>query len=94
MRREFDIEKLLRWRLERAESEAPAPPSGLELLRRAQPWWEIAPERFAACIRRLADVQVSYGYAMSADQHGRGGHPVATVISNDHEDVESPVRLL
>jgi hypothetical protein len=41
MRREFDIEQLLRWRLERAESDAPLPPAGLHLLERARPWWEL-----------------------------------------------------
>ena len=94
MRKEFDIEQLLRWRLDRAESEAPTPPSALYLLRRARPWWEIAPERFAASVRRLAQVQVSYGYAMPELHHGHGGHPVPTVISHNDQDVESPARML
>lgn len=94
MKKELDIEQLLRWRLDRAESEAPSAPAALYLLRRARPWWEIAPERFAACVRRLAAVQVSYGYAMSEFHHGHGGHPVPTVISHDDQDVEAPARVL
>lgn len=94
MRREFDIEQLLRWRLERAESDAPPPPVGLELLRRARPWWELVPERFAASVRRLGAVQISYGYAMSELQRGHGGHPVPALIDHDGEELESPVRVL
>jgi hypothetical protein len=94
MRREFDIEQLLLWRLERAESDAPPPPKGLELLRRARPWWEVAPERFAASVRRLDAIQISYGYAMSELQHGHGGHPVPALINHDGEELESPVRVL
>jgi len=94
MRREFDIEQLLRWRLERAESDAPPPPMGLELLRRARPWWELAPERFAASVRRLGAIQISYGYAMRELQHGHGGHPVPALINHAGEELESPVRVL
>jgi|SRR5687767_11280821 hypothetical protein len=94
MRRQFDIEQLLRWRLERAEADAPFSPRALDLLRRARPWWEISPDRFAASVRRLGAIQISYGYAMSDQQHGRGGHPVPTLISSNDEDVESPARLL
>ena len=58
MRREFDIEQLLRWRLERAEADAPPPPTGLHLLERARPWWDLWPERFAALTRRLGAIQI------------------------------------
>jgi hypothetical protein len=94
MRKQFDIERLLQWRMDQAESEAPPPPSALYLLRRARPWWEVAPERFAACVRRLAAVQVSYGFAMSELHHGHGGHPVPTIISHDDQDLEAPARVL
>jgi len=83
MRKQFDIEQLLRWRLERAESDAPPPPGGLHLLRRAQPWWETAPERFAAYVRRLGAIEISYGYAMGELHHGHGGYPVPTIITGD-----------
>ena len=94
MRRQFDIEQLLRWRLERAESDAPPPPTGLHLLRGAQPWWEIAPQRFTACVRRLGAIEIAYGYAMSELQHGHGGHPVPTLISHDDQELEAPARVL
>jgi hypothetical protein len=94
MKRQFDIEQLLRWRLERAESEAPPPPTGLQLLRRANPWWEIAPQRFAACVRRLSAIEVAYGYAMAEGQREQGGHPVPTLISHDDQDQEAPARVL
>jgi hypothetical protein len=94
MRPEFDIEQLLRWRVERAESEAPLPPSGLHLLKRARPWWEIAPRKFAAHVQRLGAIQISYGYAMSQLHHGHSGHPVPTLISREDEELESPARVL
>jgi hypothetical protein len=94
MRREFDIEQLLRWRLERAESDAPLPPAGLRLLQRARPWWELWPERFAAQVRLLGAIQVSYGYAMAQLQHGHSGHPVPTLINHNDEQLESPARVL
>ena len=94
MRREFDIEQLLQWRVDRAESDAPLPPSGLQLLKRARPWWEIAPAKFAEHVRRLGAIQISYGYAMSQLHHGHSGHPVPTLISRDDEELESPARVL
>jgi hypothetical protein len=94
MRREFDIEQLLRWRLERAESEAPLPPDGLRLLEGVRPWWELWPERFAEQVRRLGAIQISYGYAMAQLQHGHSGHPVPALISRNDEELESPARVL
>ena len=94
MRREFDIEQLLQWRVDRAESDAPLPPSGVHLLKRARPWWEIAPAKFAEHVRRLGAIQISYGYAMSQLHHGHSGHPVPTLISRDDEELESPARVL
>ena len=94
MRREFDIEQLLQWRVDRAESDAPLPPSGLQLLKRARPWWEIAPAKFAEHVRRLGAIQISYGYAMSQLHHGHSGYPVPTLISRDDEELESPARVL
>lgn len=94
MKRELDIEQLLRWHLERAEAEAPMPPRASRLLELARPWWEIWPERFHAYARRLGAVQVSYGYAMSELQHGHSGHPVPTLITRDDEELEAPARVL
>lgn len=95
MKRGVDIQELLLWRSQRAEEEAPAPPSGARLLRLVQPWWEKWPDRFAASVRRLAAVQLSYGYAMAHPPHGHSGHPVPAVISRDDDgDQEAPVRIL
>src|SRR5215467_14385573 len=81
MKRAMDIEALLQWRSERAEAEAPQAPSGVSLLKLVSPWWEVWPDRFAASVRRLASIQLSYGYAMSHAPQGHSGHPVAALIS-------------
>jgi len=95
LKKSVDIQELLLWRSQRAEQEAPAPPSAARLLRLVQPWWEKLPDRFAASVRRLAAVQLSYGYAMAHPPHGHSGHPVPAVISRDDDgDVEAPVRIL
>jgi len=89
------IESLLAWRRQRAEAEAPPAPSGAHLLKLVQPWWEMWPDRFAASVRRLAAVQLSYGYAMAHPPHGHSGHPVAALISREHDgDQEAPARIL
>jgi len=94
VKREFDLERLLKWRLERAEAEAPVPPRAAHLVEQARPWWDRWPERFQAYVQRLGAIQISYGYAMSELKHGHGGHPVPTLISRDDQEVESPVRVL
>ena len=94
MKKSVAVEDLLRWRRERAEAEAPAAPSAMHLLKLAEPWWELWPERFAASVRRLSAIQLSYGYAMAHPPHGHTGHPVAALISSDDEDQESPARIL
>jgi len=89
------IESLLAWRRQRAEAEAPPAPSGAHLLKLVQPWWEMWPDRFAASVRRLAAVQLSYGYAMAHPPHGHSGHPVAALISREQDgDQEAPARIL
>ena len=95
MRKATNIEQLLQWRRERAESEAPPAPSGVHLLKRAQPGWELWPDRFAASVRRLTAIQLSFGYAMAHPPHGHSGHPVAALISREDDgDQEAPVRIL
>ena len=95
MKEAVGIGNLLQWRRQRAESEAPPAPSGAQLLKLAKPWWEMWPDRFAASVRRLAAVQLSYGYAMAHPPHGHSGHPVAALISRDDDgDQEAPVRIL
>jgi hypothetical protein len=94
VKKAIDIENLLRWRVERAEAEAPPGPSGAGLLKLVRPWWEAWPDRFAASVRHLASIQLSFGYAMSHPAQGHSGHPVAALISNGDQELESPARLL
>ena len=95
MKKVVGIESLLAWRRQRAEAEAPPAPSGAHLLKLVQPWWEMWPDRFAASVRRLAAVQLSYGYAMAHPPHGHSGHPVAALISREQDgDQEAPARIL
>jgi hypothetical protein len=94
MKRAMDIETLLQWRRERAEAEAPQAPSGVRLLKLLSPWWEVSPDRFASSVRRLASIQLSFGYAMSHVPQGHRGHPVAALISEGDEERESPARVL
>ena len=94
MKKALDIETLLQWRQQRAEVEAPRAPSGSQLLRLVQPWWEKWPDRFSASVRRLSAIQLSYGYAKSHPHQGHSGHPVATLISRDDNEQEAPARVL
>lgn len=94
MKNAMDIESLLHWRIQRAEAEAPRAPSGASLLKLVRPWWEVWPDRFAASVRRLASIQLSYGYAMAHPPHGHSGHPVAALISRDDDEQETPARVL
>ena len=94
MKREIDIEQLLRWRLERAEARAPIAPSAAHLLDIVRPWWEILPERFESYARRLAAIKVSYGYAMAELHHGHTGYPVPALIARGDEELDSPARVL
>jgi len=94
LKRSVEIRDLLQWRNQRAEQDAPTPPSGAQLLKLVQPWWEKWPDRFAASVRRLGAIQLSYGYAMSHPHQGHSGHPVATLIANDADEQEAPARVL
>jgi hypothetical protein len=92
MSREFSVEELLRWRLARAEADAPPAPRGGQLLERARPWWERWPERFQAYVERLGRIQVTYAYAATESFRGRTGYPVPTVIAD--ADIETAARVL
>jgi hypothetical protein len=94
MKREIDVDQLLRWRLERAEAGAPIAPSAARLLEIVRPWWESWPERFESHVRRLRAIRVSYGYAMSDLHHGHTGYPVPTLITRGDEELEAPARVL
>jgi hypothetical protein len=89
------IERLLRWRLARAEAEAPPAPRAARLLALARPWWETWPERFRSQVERLGRVPLAYGYAMAVSRRSpeRSGHPVPALIARV-EDVEAYARVL
>ena len=92
---EESIATVLRWRLARAEAEAPAPPSAAALIARARPWWELWPERLETCLERLRAMPVAYGYAKSDAPAGRAGPRVAALVVHDLEpEVETTARVL
>lgn len=92
MSHEFSVEELLRWRLARAEADAPPAPRAARLIELARPWWEIWPERFQAYVERLGRIQVAYAHAMAELARGRTGHPVPTLIAD--AEVETAARVL
>lgn len=92
MNHKFSVEELLRWRLARAEAEAPPAPRGARLLELARPWWERWPERFQAYVERLGRIQVAYAHAMAEPARGRTGHPVPTLIAG--AELETAARVL
>jgi len=94
MKREIDIEQLLRWRMERAEAGAPLAPRAAHLLDIARPWWETWPDRFQTLVERLSRIQIAYGHAMAEPSHARGGHPVATLIVHREMPLDTSARVL
>jgi hypothetical protein len=94
MKTEIPIEQLLRWRLERAEAEAPPAPRAARLLELARPWWETWPEKFQSLVEQLGRIQIAYGHAMAEPSRGRSGHPVPTLIVRGEEQSDSSVRVL
>jgi hypothetical protein len=94
MKSESVVEQLLRWRLARAEAEAPRAPSGAHLLKLARPWWETWPEWFELLVERVGRIETSYGYAMAEQSRHRSGHPVAVLIVRGGEALETFARVL
>ena len=86
------MEALLRWRLARAEAEAPPPPSARVLLELARPWWDVWPERLRARLDRLAQMPPAFGYAMTALERARAAHPVPTIVAGT-DDRETRARV-
>ena len=94
MKTEIPLEQLLRWRLERAEAEAPPAPRAAHLLELARPWWETWPEKFQPLVEQLGRIQIAYGHAMAEPSRGRSGHPVPALIVRGEEESDSSVRVL
>ena len=94
MKQDIPIELLLRWRVARAENEAPPAPRARRLLEEAQPWWDTWPERFHALIERVARMDVAYGHAMTDLGHARTGHPVTALVDHMGQELETFVQVL
>jgi hypothetical protein len=96
MKNKLPVEQLLRWRLARAEAEAPRAPSGAALLKLAQPWRETWPERFQLLLERVGRIQVAYGHAMAEPSPSRGTHPVPVpvLVVRAGEELETSARIL
>jgi len=94
MKNDIPVELLLRWRLARAESEAPPAPRAARLIAEARPWWETWPERFQSLVERLGRVQIAYGHAMTEPSNPRTGYPVTAVIDHDGQELETFVSVL
>ena len=94
MSAEFTIQDLLRWRLARAEADAPPAPRAKQLLDAARPWWDAWPERFQRYLERLQGIQVAYGHAMTEVAPGRSGHLVPTLVTGTDEEIETAARIV
>ena len=88
------IEELLRWRLAKAEAEAPPPLRAARLLELARPWWEIWPEQFRSLVEHLGQVQVAYGHAMAESRQSRTAHPLPTLIVRAGEEFQAFASVL
>lgn len=89
-----DVEQLLRWRLTRAENDAPPAPRAARLIELSRPWWERWPEQYRAVAGRLTLLQVGLGHAMDEPQASRSGFPVAALIVRVREELATSVRIL
>lgn len=94
MKSKIPTEMLLRWRLARAENEAPPAPRATRLLEQTRPWWETRPEQFQSLVGRLSRMQIAYGHAMTESNQPRTGYPVTTLVNHAGQDTETFVRVL
>ena len=94
MKSEINVEQLLRWRLAKAEAEAPPAPRAARLLELARPWWETWPERFQALVQRLGQLEITYGHAMAESRRAKGEYLVPALIFRNAEEMETTARLL
>jgi hypothetical protein len=94
MKSEVTIEQLLRWRLARAEAEAPPAPSAARLLELARPWWETWPERFRQLAERLSHLEIAYAHAMADARRVQSEQLVPALIVHTSVETESSARVL
>jgi hypothetical protein len=91
---QLPLEQLLRWRLARAEEEAPPAPRAARLLKLARPWWEAWPERFQKLVERLGQLEVAYGHAMAEPRRVPTEPLVPAIIVHTATETETCARLL
>lgn len=87
------VERLLRWRRDEAELEAPAPPRAADLLRRSRPWWERTPVEFQRQVERLFRAQPNLGYALAGGDRTPTGTAVPALRVRPEGDATSIVRV-
>jgi len=88
------LQELLRWRLARAEADAPPPPRAAQLLEMARPWWETWPERFQTLVERLGRLEVAYGHAMAESRRVPAEQLVPALIVRTATETETSARML
>jgi hypothetical protein len=89
---QIPTEQLLRWRLARAEDEAPPAPRAARLLELARPWWETWPERFQKLVERLTQLEVAYGHAMA--ERPPSEPLVPAIVLHTATETETSARIL
>jgi hypothetical protein len=95
MKTKILIEEVLRWRLARAEADAPPAPHARRLLEMARPWWETWPERFQSLVERVGRIQIAYGHAMAEPGQARGKpHPVPALVVRVGVESETFAQVL
>jgi hypothetical protein len=94
MKTSITIGQLLRWRLARAEAEAPRAPRGVYLLELARPWWKLWPERVQALVNHVGRMQVAYGHAMAEPAHARTEPCVPVLVVAAVAEWETSARVL
>lgn len=93
MTHDVSIGALLRWRLARAEADAPPAPPAARLLELARPWWERWPDQFGARAERLGRIPFAHGYAMANPDRGRSGYSVPVLLISA-ADIEASAHIL
>jgi hypothetical protein len=88
------LEQLLRWRLARAQDEAPPAPRAARLLELARPWWDTWPERFQKLVERLGQLEVAYGHAMAEPRRVPAEPLVPAIVVHTATETETSARLL
>jgi len=95
MNNKIPIKDVLRWRLARAEADAPPAPHVRRLLEMVRPWWETWPERFQSLVERVGRIQIAYGHAMAEPGHARGRpHPVPALVVRAGAESETFAQVL